>query len=68
MTEEMTQQHVCGQCKNVFVSEEAYCEHKCESTGFSPTEPEHHGERFEKIQEAAIARGEERKEKETPVE
>lgn len=60
MSEETTQQHVCGQCKNVFVSDEEYLDHKCELTGFNPTEPEHHGAHFKKIQEAALRRGEEK--------
>lgn len=62
MAEETKQIHRCGLCEGEFDSEEAYCEHKCEATGFAPTEPEHHGEHFEKIQEAALARGEARKE------
>ena len=68
MTEETQKEqvHVCGQCAAEFPSEEAYCDHKCEATGFAPTEPEHQGEHFKKIQEAALARGEEKKVPETP--
>lgn len=49
----------CGQCENQYTSEE-YLDHTCEKTGFKPTEPEHLGERFAKVSEAALKRGEKR--------
>lgn len=57
----MSQIHICGRCKAEFDSEEAYNGHTCPETGVTPADPEHHGEEFLAVQEAALKRGEERK-------
>lgn len=49
--------HICGQCNQQFNTEEDYLGHKCPSTGFTPTQPEHLGPEFKAISEAALARG-----------
>jgi hypothetical protein len=54
------QKHVCGICLDEWLSEQEYLDHTCK-TGFKPTDPEQMGEGFATIQEAALARGEERK-------
>lgn len=53
--------HICGQCNKQFTSEEEYLNHTCESTGFTPKDPDHLGPEFLAIQKAALARGEARK-------
>lgn len=53
----MAQTHICGQCEVKFDSEETYLEHTCESSGFTPQEPEHLGEDFTLVQHAALLRG-----------
>lgn len=53
--------HLCGQCNQQFTSENAYLNHQCNATGFTPTDPAHLGPEFEAIQKAALARGEERR-------
>jgi len=57
MSEEVT----CGPCGKVFKSNEAYLKHKCEKTGFNPTQIEHQdaltGGRFSLQSKAALARG-----------
>ena len=53
--------HFCGQCELSFGSEKEYNEHVCKVTGFNPTQPEHLGERFKRVSEAALKRGSERK-------
>jgi len=53
--------HNCGQCGGGFETEAAYLEHICNSTGYKPTDPEHHGEEGKAISEAALKRGEKRK-------
>lgn len=50
-----------------FSSEESYVAHECEATGVTPADPEHQGPEFVAIQEAALARGEERKAAEEAV-
>lgn len=57
----MAQIHICSVCGKEFDSEQGYLDHKCEVTGFTPTEIEHQGEEFKAISEAAIARGEAKK-------
>lgn len=52
-----TYPHICGQCRLGFNTDEEYCNHKCNATGFSPQEPEHLGEDFVAISEAALQRG-----------
>lgn len=60
--------HICGACEQSFLSDEEYCSHVCPNTNFQPTEVEHQdaltGGRFSKIAEAAIARGDAKKEDE----
>jgi hypothetical protein len=53
--------HVCSPCGRGFATEEEYCAHKCEATGFKPTEIDHHGDEGKAIAEAAQKRGAERK-------
>jgi hypothetical protein len=53
--------HLCAQCEQVFATEQEYLDHKCEKTGFQPTDPRHLGEEFKAVSEAAVARGEARK-------
>ena len=55
--------HFCGVCNEGFETEEQYCDHECED-GFTPKDPEHLGEEFQAVSEAAIARGEARKNEE----
>lgn len=55
--------NICGQCNGKFATDQEYLEHHCLATGFAPTQPEHLGEEFKKIQEEAIKRGEEKKDK-----
>ncbi len=58
-----TQKHICGKCGQSFNSEQEYLDHVCTETGFKPTDIEHQGEEFKAVSEAALKRGEERKEK-----
>jgi hypothetical protein len=53
--------HICGQCKMGFKTEEDYIKHLCVETGFTPADPEHHGEEFLNVQKFALKRGEIRK-------
>lgn len=32
---------ICGICKKEFKDDKTYLEHKCEVTGYKPTQPEH---------------------------
>lgn len=57
--------HICGQCNQQFTSEEEYLIHKCATTGFTPKEPDHLGPEFKAISEAAVARGEARRNEES---
>lgn len=59
--ESVPQKHICGVCHDEWLTEDEYNTHKCTGTGFTPQEPEHLGPEFMAISEAAIARGEERK-------
>lgn len=61
---EQAQKHICGVCSDEWLTEEEYLAHVCPGTGFAPTEPEHQGPEFLAVQEAALARGEERREEE----
>ncbi|HEY1249358.1 MAG TPA: hypothetical protein VGE97_10245 [Nitrososphaera sp.] len=56
--QEHTYPHVCGQCELGFMTEEEYCNHTCDKTGFTPAEPEHLGEEFALISASAQKRGE----------
>jgi hypothetical protein len=58
------EKHICGKCGKEFATEEEYLGHVCEVTGFTPRDMEHQGEDFKAISDAAIARGEARKENE----
>lgn len=60
--EQLACKHVDGLTGLVFDTEEAYLEHTSPVTGYKPTEPEHQGEGFKAISDAAIRRGEEKKE------
>jgi len=51
----------CGQCSIKFESEEIYLSHICKTTGFTPTDQDHLGERFKRVSENALKRGEARK-------
>ena len=57
---------ICGQCNKEFKDDEVYLKHKCEKTGFTPTQPEHFdatsGGRFSLQSKAALARGAKRAE------
>jgi len=56
---------ICSSCGKVFTTKAAYLKHKCEKTGFTPTQAEHFdalsGGRFSLQSQAALARGEARK-------
>lgn len=55
----------CSPCQKVFSTNAAYLKHKCEKTGFTPTQAEHFDAltngRFSLQSQAALARGEARK-------
>lgn len=55
--------HVCGKCSLQFDTEQSYLEHKCKNTGVKPTNPLSMGLHYEAIQQAALKRGLESKEK-----
>lgn len=57
----MAQLHKCGQCFEKFETEEGYLEHVCKRTDKVPTDQEHLGTKAAKVSEAALARGEARK-------
>lgn len=59
-THEPMYPHICGRCRLGFLTEEEYCQHTCMDTGYTPQDPEHLGEAFRLIQEAALKRGAER--------
>lgn len=56
--------HICNICGKEFETDEAYCEHKCD-TGYTPKDMEHQDiltdGKFSEISEAALMRGEQRK-------
>ena len=56
---------ICGACGKVFDDNAGYLKHKCEKTGFYPTQNEHQdaltGGRFSLQSKAALARGEARR-------
>jgi len=58
---EETKKHICGQCGEGFDTEDQYLDHKCAKTEYTPRDPEHQGESFKAISEAALARGEAKK-------
>jgi len=62
----MAQIHVCGQCNEQFETEKLYIDHICEVTGKQPSNPEHLGAAFIAQSEAALKRGEARKNPEAP--
>lgn len=51
----------CGPCGQEFATEQEYLDHVCPQTGYAPTDPGHQGPEFKAIQEAALKRGEDRK-------
>lgn len=53
--------NICGKCNGAFETDDLYVRHLCSETGFAPVMPEHQGEGFAAIQQAALARGEARK-------
>lgn len=60
---EETQKHVCGRCSHikgegVFATRDEYLAHKCQKTGFKPTQLEHLGKVFESVSKKALERGE----------
>ena len=55
------EKHVCGQCDTEFGTVDEYLDHECENTGFTPRDPEHLGEDFQAVSQAALERGEEQK-------
>ena len=61
MTKQLKIKEVCSKCEVGFATEQEYLDHVCPKTGFKPTQPEHLGEQFKKISEAALKRGEDRK-------
>lgn len=56
--------HLCGKCAKEFKTEAEYCNHACESTGFTPKDADNLGPEFKKVAEEAQKRGAERKVKE----
>ena len=56
---------ICGACGKEFKDNAGYLKHKCEKTGFNPTQIGHQdalsGGRFSLQSKAALARGEARK-------
>ena len=57
----------CGTCGIVFEDDNAYLDHVCSVTGFTPRDPQHFGERFVRQSKKALERGKslsEEKEKE----
>ena len=63
-TELLPEKHVCGQCQEEFETEDQYLDHECPATGFTPRDPEHLGDDFKAVSEAALARGAAQQEKE----
>jgi hypothetical protein len=63
-TEPQYEKVVCGQCKQEFATLVEEHAHICPSTGFTPQQPEHYGEELQRVSEAALQRGEARKEAE----
>lgn len=53
--------HNCGLCKVGFDTDEEYCGHACGVTGVTPADIEHQGPEFIAISEAALKRGEDKK-------
>lgn len=49
--------HTCTVCDVEFESAEAYTNHTCDVTGFSPKDPQHHGEQFIRQSIEALKRG-----------
>ena len=47
----------CGTCSVKFKDNDAYLDHKCSVTGFTPRDPQHFGERFMLQQKEALKRG-----------
>lgn len=59
----MGQIHKCGRCEVEFATDQEYLEHECPETGVTPKDPEHLGEEFKAVQEAALERGAEKAKK-----
>ncbi len=55
--------HVCSPCGKEFDTEEQYLDHECSVSGVTPRDPKNLGSDFKSVQEAALKRGEARKEK-----
>lgn len=49
--------HTCSLCDLQFDSPDEYSNHECDVTGFSPNEPQHHGEQFVRQSQNALKRG-----------
>lgn len=49
--------HTCTDCDGKFASVDAYTNHNCDITGFSPKDPQHHGEQFVRQSIEAVKRG-----------
>lgn len=47
----------CGTCGVKFKDNDAYLDHTCSVTGFTPRDPQHFGERFMLQQKEALKRG-----------
>ncbi len=62
--EEVPEVHCCGKCGGKWKTDAEYLNHKCKITSFKPTDPKHLGPQFAKVQTAALARGEAKKEPE----
>lgn len=57
--------HICSSCKKEFKTEKEYLNHKCEKTGFKPTQVEHLDKlsngKFSLQSKKALERGKKRK-------
>ena len=60
---------ICGSCKIDYANKKDYLAHVCEVSGFNPTQPEHskatNDADIEAVSNAALARGNKRKELES---
>lgn len=54
--------NICGTCDSHFETDEAYINHFCATTGFTPADPQHLGPEFVEIQKSALERAKERDE------
>jgi len=65
--EQLVGKHIDGLTGAVFETEEAYLNHVSPVTGKTPKDPEHLGENFKRVSDAAVARGDVRKEAPAPA-